>query len=162
MFIDQVNFLDTSLTPDMEYSLGDLLTDQEWQNISLKALTSPYPQRAYYEATYPTGTLYPWPVPTSSSLRWVVYAGTALTQIPLTTTTVALPPAYAEMIVQNLALLLCPSYGRQPDPVLVKSAQDSMGVVRRANHRRSDLTFTADVPGVKPYPYRRYDIRSGP
>jgi hypothetical protein len=162
VYIDHVNFLDTSPSPDMEYQLGDLLTEQEWQSIPMKSLTSPFPQRAYYSPTSPTGTLYPWPIPTSSTLRWVVYAWTALTQIPLITTTVALPPAYAEMIVQNLALLLCPSYEKQPHPVLVKSASDSMGVVRRANHRMSNLTFTADVPGVSPYGFRRYDIRQGP
>lgn len=146
-FIDRVSFIDTSMDPDAEFSLGTLMTEQEYQSVTLKALTSTYPQRAYYNPTYPLGTLIPWPIPTSSTLQWVIYHYAAVPQFAALSTTISLPPSYYEFLVQNLALLLCPSYERQPHPVLVKSAADSMATMKRLNFRESELTFPPDVRG---------------
>lgn len=160
VFIEKVNFVDTSTDPDTEYPLGDLLTEQAWASIPLKALTGVFPTAAYYSPTYPTGTLYPWPIPTSATLQWAVYAWTAVSQFAALTTVVSLPPAYEEMLMTNLALLSCPTYEKQPHPVLVKRATDTMATLKRANRRLVDQSFGADVPGVGGH--GSWDIRMGP
>lgn len=143
----RVNFIDTSQDPDFEYQLPELLSEQAHQSINLKALTSLYPQAAYYNPTYPLGTLIPWPVPTSATLLWVLYYATQISEFAALTDTVSLPPTYEDAIVQNLALLLCPSYSVQPHPVLVKTAAESLATLKRANQREILLTFGADVLG---------------
>jgi len=147
VFIEKVNFIDTSQDPDYEYVLPDLLTEQQYEGINLKALTALYPQAAYYNPTYPLGTLSPWPIPTSATLLWAIYHWAAISEFATLTDTVTLPPSYEDAIVQNLAILLCPSYGVQPHPVLIKTAAESLATLKRANKRERTLTFGADVLG---------------
>ena len=159
IFLDHVNFIDTSLDPDTEFQLP-MLTEDAYAEIVLKAQTSTYPQAAYYSSTYPTGTLIPWPIPTSATLLWAVYAWTAVPQFAALSTSVSLPPSYEEMLVTNLALLLCPSYGVQPNPMLIKSATESLATLKRANRKLSDLGFELGaIIGSAAGGY--YDIRQG-
>lgn len=140
VFLDHVGYIDQATDPDTEFPLK-LLTEAEYQAWPLKALTSTRPTAAYYSPTYPTGTLYPLPIPTDANLLWAVYHWTAVTQFAAQGTTVALPPAYEEMLVTNLALLLCPSFERPPNPILVRAADKAMSVVKGANSRLRELTF---------------------
>ena len=158
VYISKVNFIDTSQDPDYEFPLGELLTERQYQDIPMKALTAVYPSCAYYNPTYPTGTLIPWPIPTSATLQWAVYAWTAVVEFAALATAVSLPPGYEEMLVQNLALNLCPSYERQPHPVLVKNAAESMAAIKRANARRMLLRFGADLLGDQREWNRTYNI----
>ena len=163
VWISKVNFIDTSMDPDYEFPLGELLSEQEYQAIPMKAFTAVYPLCAYYNPTYPTGTLIPYPIPTSATLLWAVYACTAVTEFSTLATAVSLPPGYEEMLVQNLALNLCPSYERNPHPVLVKNAAESMAAIKRANVRRLDLRFGADLLGDRRLynrPYSSYTDQS--
>ena len=155
-----VNLLDTSVTPAIEMPLG-MLTEDGWAGITAKDQTAPWPQRWYYNPTFPYGTLTLWPVPTGSSIQAVVYVKTQLAQFASLDDEVALPPAYERMIVTNLALELCPSYNRQPSPLLVKQAAESMAAVKRTNRRLSDLTFPAGSL-IGNSGRRLYDIRVGP
>lgn len=143
--IERVNFIDTSLDPDTEFQLPPLLTELQYESITLKALTAVYPQAAYWNPTYPLGTLIPWPIPTSATLLWAIYAWTAVPQFAALSTTVSLPPAYEEALVMNLALLLCPAYEKQPHPLLVDVARSSMAALKRANQRMRDLQFGPDA-----------------
>lgn len=139
VFVQTVRFQDTSTDPDTEYPLS-ALTDDGYQGLVLKALTSVLPTSYYYNPTYPSGTLTFWPVPTSSTLQGVIYASTAVTQFAGLTTTVSLPPGYERMIVKNLAVELAPSYPplKVPD-LLMRQAMESKATVKRANIRPADL-----------------------
>lgn len=142
VYIDHVNFIDTSTDPDKEYPLVKL-TEDAWAGIQLKALTATYPQCWYYNPTYPNGTLDLWPVPTSSTLTGALYAPAAVGQFSGLTTTVSLPPGYELALVKNLALQLCPQYGRKADADLIEQARQSKETIKRANKRISDLTLDA-------------------
>ena len=141
VFIEKVAFIDTATDPDTEFSLGDLLTEAEWARIPQKALTGVYPQRAYYSPTTPTGTLYPWPIPTSATLQWAMYYWAALGTFASLATDISLPPAYAEMLVTNLAKLLCPAFTREPSGILISQAAESLAAVKRANRRLEPMTL---------------------
>lgn len=159
VFIDRVNFINTSTDPDTEYPLRQL-TEDAYAGIALKALTGVFPQAWYYNPTYPTGTLTLWPVPTSATLQGALYAPAAVAQFAALTTSVSLPPGYERMLVKNLALELLPSYSRQPDPVLVAQAREAKETVKRVNRRPMDLSFDAGALGHG-YGRRAWNIRTG-
>jgi hypothetical protein len=142
VFVHQIGFIDTSTDPDTEYPLK-MLTEDGYAAIPQKAQTSTFPQFAFYNPTYANATLTLWPVPTSSTLSGVIYHSTAVTSFATTSTSVSLPPGYEEALVTNLALLLCPQFERQPSPVLVQAARESMATLKRVNSRLSDLSFEA-------------------
>lgn len=142
MYVDHINLVDTSTSPDTEYPLSEL-TEAGWSGIVQKALTSALPRSWYYNPTFPSGLISFWPAPTSTTLQGVLYAPAAIAQFSALTTSISLPPGYARMIVKNLALELLPSYGRQPSPALVEQAMEARLVVRRANKRLEDLSFEA-------------------
>lgn len=169
VFINEVRFIDTSTDPDTEYPLTKL-TDDAYAAITLKAQTSTFPQAWYYNPTYADGALILWPTPTSSTLQGVLYVPTATTgfgsSVPtassadtILSTTVSLPDGYEEMLTTNLAMLLCPSYDRQPHPVLAQAARDSMAAIKRANRRDMDLSFEAGALGGSGHP--AYNIFTG-
>lgn len=140
MFVDDIHFQDTSVSPTLEYPMT-MLTEDAWANLRQRTITSPYPQYWYFNPTYPTATISLWPVPTSTTLQGVLYAPTAIAQFTALGQTVALPPGYAHMLITNLALELAPDYDRQPSPALVEAARNSMAVVKRSNHRIADLSM---------------------
>ena len=157
VFVDHVNFIDTSTTPDTEYPLKKWeLADYAAQ--PQKALTSTFPQAWYYNPTYPTGTLTLWPVPTSSTLEGAIYTPVAVASFASLSTTVSLPPGYKRALVKNLALELAPSYlGREgPSPLLIQQARESKAAIKRANQRAVELSFESAVssPGA-------WNIRTG-
>lgn len=159
VFIDHINYVDTSQDPDLELPLNKL-TDDMWAGIPQKALTSTLPTSYFYNPTYPTGTLYPWPIPTSATLQWAVYAPTAVTQFTALTDAISLPPGYWRMLVKNLALDLAPAYSKQVSPALVGEARDTVATVKRANKRLADLSFPASalIQGAG----QAWSIRTGP
>ena len=142
VYVDHVNFLDTATDPDTEYPLVPF-TEDAWAGVRLKAATAVYPSNYYYNPTHPTGTLDLWPVPTSTTLTGAFYAPTAVAQFAALTTSVSLPPGYERALLKNLAVELLPSYGRQPDPLLIEQARDAKAVIKRANKRPMDLSLDA-------------------
>lgn len=161
VFIDHVNFQDTSMTIVTEYPMNPL-TDDAYAGVVLKTLTSPYPQAWWWNPTMGAsalGTLFLWPTPTSSTLQGVMYAQTAVTQFAGLTDTVSLPPGYARMLVSNLAIDLLPSYERDAHPALVQKASDSKAAVKRANKKLMDLRFEAAAL-INMHPI--WDVHTGP
>lgn len=142
IFVDHVNFVDTSMDPDLEMPLR-MLTDDAYAALSLKALTSTYPQYAYYNPTYPTATLTLWPAPTSSTLLGAIYVPTAVTTFAAASTSVSLPPGYEAFIVSNLAVKLAPYFEKAVSEDLKKEAMEAKAIVKRANTRLMDLSVDA-------------------
>lgn len=159
VYIEHVNYQDTSLTPETEYQL-DYLTDDAYARLPQKDLTSTVPSNWYYNPTFPDGTLILWPTPTSSTLESVVYAATAVAEFAALTDSLSLPPGYRRMLIKNLALDLAPGYGREISQALAIDAAESLQAVKAANLRMSDLSIDAGALGSA----RRYywDIRTGP
>lgn len=140
VYIDHVNFIDTSPSPDVEFQMQPL-TDDAFAAIAIKGLTSTLPQYWYYNPTYPLGTLTLYPIPTQAGLQGVIYAPTAVTEFAALTTTVSLPPGYRRMLINNLAIELCADYDKEPPAGVVKAAMESLGAIKRANIRLMDLSF---------------------
>ena len=154
VFVDDLNFIDTSMDPDLEMNLSALTVDA-WANIPQKGLTSTYPTSYYYNPTFPNATVTFWMIPTSSTLEGVIYAPTAVTELGLNDT-ISLPPGYRRFLRDNLAVEFSPEFDVQPSPALVNAALESKANIKRANIRFYDLYVD---PAVRPR-QGRYNIYS--
>ena len=140
-FINQVNFVDTSMDPDLEMPMR-MLTDDAYAAISLKDLTSTYPQYVYWNPINATsGTLTLWPIPTSSTLLGAIYCPTAITSFTAGTDSVTVPPGYEAMLVTNLAVKLAPYFEKVASEDLKTEAREAKATVKRSNNRLMDLSI---------------------
>lgn len=155
MYLDHVNYYDSSVSPTTEIALERMTLDG-WAANPQKALTANAPTNWYYEPDYPYGRLIFWPIPTTSTLYGVVYHPKAVSEYASLGTAVALPPGYRRMMVKNLALEMAPSYSRRLPPELVMQADDAVRVVKRSNHQVRDLGFEFTAQGAP-----SYDIEEG-
>jgi hypothetical protein len=161
VYIDHVNFQDTSGTDDLELQMSPL-TEDAWSRIPIKTLTSVMPTSWYYNPTYPLATLSLWPIPTSSTLEGVIYAPTAVTEFSTINDSVTLPPGYRRMLIKNVALDLAPSFERQPSPGLEEDARESKAAVKRANIRLMDMSVEAAALVQGRGQRYTYNILTGP
>lgn len=152
-----IRYIDTAGDPDVELPL-QLLNDQQWRAVSTKALTGVLPSVAFYDPTYPFGSIKLWPVPTSSTLQGVLYAPTSMAEFALSDT-IALPPGYRRFLVTNVALELCPEFERTPPVGLPQLAAQAKADVERVNMR---LTEMATDPMWSMGGGSVYNIYSGP
>ena len=142
MAIDNVGFQDTSVSPTMEYNLGPVLTEDAYDGIAQKDLTSVYPQAAYYNPTYDSGfgTIRLWPIPTSTTLQGVIYTLVSVSEFTAISDTVALPPGYRRFLRTNLAKELASAFDSPLTPDIQQAAMESKADVKRANERLMDLS----------------------
>lgn len=118
----------------------DIVSDAEWQQIRVKAITSTYPRKLWVQGGMPLVTLWVWPVPSEVN-KLVLYSwpGALLAQFAALTTTLSLPPGYEEALISNLAMRLYPSYGTPINPVVEQTARESKALLKRTNTRQADL-----------------------
>jgi hypothetical protein len=112
----------------------DIITHQGYQAIQNKTHTSGAPLALAYNPTIASGlgTLFIWPVPSSDvTIRLTSYK--PFTAISDQTQDSGLPSGCEAAIVPNLALLIAPSFGVSPNPLTVREAQRSKGIILRAN-----------------------------
>jgi hypothetical protein len=143
-YISHVNYRNTSTSPVLELPLK-LLTDDEWANTPLKTLTSVLPIAAYYNPTYPLGTLNLWPVPTSTTLQGVLYAPQQSGRFTATSDTISLPAGYERFLVKSLALDVAAKFGAVPSPAIQEAYRQAKMVVKASNSRQMDMGFDAMV-----------------
>ena len=142
VYVDYVNFIDTSQDPDLEIPLVPL-TDQAYAAIPQKALTSTLPGYFWYNLTYPTATLEIWPIPTSTTLQGAMYARAQVGEFSALSTSISLPPGWRRCLVANLAIELAPAFEREPSATLVKIAAQSKATLKRSNIRLVDASLDA-------------------
>lgn len=135
--VSPLRFIDTN-NDNNELPLT-LLTDQQWRAISLKGMPCSLPSNAYYNPTYPYGTVSLWQVPTSSSLLGVMYAPTAMNEFAYDDL-ITLPPGYRRFLITNLAIELCAEFEREPPRTLPELAQQAKADVERSNIRLMDMS----------------------
>lgn len=112
----------------------DIINQDQYADISVKSVPSSIPTKVFVQGTYPLETLNFWPQP-NTAYQVLIFSLKLLGPIAATTTTVDLPPGYAEAIKYNLAVRLALEYGRPLDPVLVEFAAESKGAIKRLNDK---------------------------
>ena len=142
MDVTNIGFQDTSVSPTIEYNLGPLLTEDAYAGIAQKALTSVYPQAAYYNPTWTAGLglVYLWPIPTSTTLQGVIYTPVPVEEFTSTSATISLPPGYRRFLRTGLAKELASAFDSPLTADLQQAAMESKSDIKRANQRLSDLS----------------------
>ncbi len=115
----------------------------EWE-LADKTLTATEPSAVAIRTNYSFTTLTFYPIPTSACTIAIYAPSPHLTSIASLSTAVSAPPGYWNALRYNLALELCEEFGRQPSPLLVKRAADTLANIKRVNANRDVLK--TDVP----------------
>lgn len=142
---------DRTATTVSELPLEPPLTVAEWQHVPLKAVTSDYPTRVFYNRNVNASgqsTLSVYPIPTGSLADLILYAAVPLSAFDLSSS-VALPSGWARALVANLALELAPSYGAAIHSALRDTAEESKTALFRANHETPILQLSQALPGMR-------------
>lgn len=130
----------------------DLLSLQEYNDIGVKT-SQGIPIGVWVQAAMPNITLTFWPVP-DQAMTLKLWSDKQIVGTLALTTTLSLPPGYADL-AYLLAVELAPEYEvAVPDPV-AKGAARCRRILKRTNLQVPKLTL--DVPGL----YQSGDYRSG-
>jgi hypothetical protein len=121
-------------TPGVEVPLTP--RDQNWwADNRIKGLTSTLPTDYYYSPDWLVqndgsqwGQIFFWPEPTAS-YQINLQSRQVLGQYAAITDDFTMPPAYWDLIVYELAISLGPSFGKQPDQILIAGRQAALKAV---------------------------------
>jgi len=127
-------------TTGLDYPIDVDTTQAKYSAIGLKSIPGPWPILLYYNPTFSYGNIYVYPNPQQGgSLHlWTDYQFSDFTSL---TQAINLPPAYAMAIKLNLALYLCPEYGKTAGALLVKQAKDALDKIKALNSQPAVQAF---------------------
>lgn len=111
----------------------DILTDEEWQSVSLKQTPSTFPVKMWMTGDVPLNSLWFWPLPQDSTVQVVLYCWGQVQPYSTINADAIFPNGYDEAIVSNLAVMLANSYGVQPLDLLIRRALISKSSVESMN-----------------------------
>lgn len=139
----------------------EVVTDQRWEAIPVKSVVSPYPDRIWYETTFPLANIHVYPVPSAAN-QLILYLWVLLSGVANVEDYIFLPPGYLEAIEYNLAVKL---WGRFPRTVLtpaqVQEVKDtarlSKAAVKRMNTPIVELQCDPAVANIR----SRYNVLTG-
>jgi hypothetical protein len=121
-----------------------VLTDRKsWDEIPYKSLVGP-PQGIFVDEAYPLATIYFYPIPDQA---YTVYINSwaRLQSIAALNTTIALPPGYNRLIVNGLAIALCPNAGLEAPPSVVRAFGSAKRALELVNYELPVLSMPAAV-----------------
>lgn len=125
----------------------EMVDYEQYASIISKPVTSSIPLVAWYNSSFPLGTITLWPVPANTSWRLVVWSWKAFTSFTSVTDTVSLPPGYEDYMIYNLAVRCSVSWGRPVSAELAALARDAKAVIKRANEDVPLLGLPAAISG---------------
>lgn len=128
----------------ISYPVTEITADQ-YSRIGLKTQAEPWPRHYLYINNFPLATVILWPVP-SQALPMYLTVNTSLSAVALGTV-LTLAPAYSMYLRATLAAILCPSYGREPSPSVVRMAAKAMADIKRANYVPGIASFDSAILG---------------
>jgi hypothetical protein len=134
--IDRVSIVSlTNPAQPLELQI-DMYTDEDWQAIPVKVITSPLPQGVYEDGGFPLRTLSFWPIPSATS-KTRIYSWSPLTTFPDLVTDITFPPGYLEALRYNLALRLIAEMPGKYNPIMVSTtlqlANESLARIKSMN-----------------------------
>lgn len=139
----------------VDYPLVQIASREDYNRIPLKTVGT-WPDRFYYDASYPLGRFYPFPVPTAGSGTLFLSITQELSSFPDLTTDINLPPAYVNAIRWNGAVRVRPMYQLGDDPSIQRLAIASLNTIKQMNQQIPLL----QMPSVLANRRGRYNIYS--
>ena len=140
VMIEQASIVDNSV----EYPL-EIISSQEYAQISSKTLTSQLPSSLYFNRGVTTSTIYLYPI-ASTANQIKLYSLKPFTEFTTISDTVSLPTGYENALKYALAVKLAPEYGKMASPDVVKEAINSKRELERIN--TDPLFLSSDLMGA--------------
>ena len=127
------------------------MTPEKYRDITLKTLNS-RPERFYFEPNDPLSNLYFDSEPTEADTLEVIALKPVTTFATLDTED-SVPPEYVEILKYNLAVRLCPEYGKEPPRTVAGLALDGFENIKRQNlaFRIPELVVDQALYRSRPY-----------
>lgn len=124
------------------------MRDKDWWAANpLKSLTSSIITDLYYDPAQPNGNLNFFPIcNTNGVVRLELW--NSLTQALKLTTAIGMVQGYWEALVTTLALALCPSFERQPSPILVARQAAAIKTIFENNDPAPRIDTASGMPGT--------------
>lgn len=138
------------VVPGTKYTLSGIdrqlavLTDRKsWDEIPYKSLVAP-PQGIFVDEGYPLATIYFYPTPDQA---YAVYINSwaRLQSIAALITPIALPPGYNRLIVNGLAIALCPENGLEAPPSVVRAFNETKRALELVNYELPVMSMPASL-----------------
>lgn len=127
----------------IDYQL-DIINDATYNSISMKAISTDFPEVLHYDQNSPTGLVYVYPGP-SSVTTYTLQVLSQLVAFADLDTAYYLPQGYAKALKYALAIELAPLYKKEAPPTVVRVYITAMRSLKRANVDVPDLKI--DLPG---------------
>lgn len=144
-------------SPPVEIPRG-LMTDDMYEALQVKTLTSNLWTDVYYNPTYSggLGQIILWPIPTTGVNGCVLYRGDQIQGFANLTAEYDFPPGYADALEYNLAARLLTPYN-VADPLvrsdIVQGAAKYLSMIKVANVKPSDLGMDPGLTQDRRYAY---------
>lgn len=118
-----------------------VISDDAWQLIQIKTLTSALFTYVYYNPTFSAGlgTINLWPIPTTDEHALVLYRPQQLSSFASLSAEYILPDGYSEAIEYQLARRLTTPFGVTLAPEAAQLAAESFAWLKRTNMKLNDL-----------------------
>ncbi len=131
-----------------------------WAGNPLKGMLSNIITDLYYDPAEPLGNLNFFPVPNVAGVvRLEMW--NPLTQAVALNTTLAMAPGYWEALVTTLALALCPSLERDPNPILVSRQAVAIKTIFENNVPVPRIDTSSGMPGTSEAGRPDFDFLTG-
>lgn len=152
----------TVSSPVVEVPLA-VLTDDAYQNIAIKDLTSNQMTCFYYNPTFTASGLASvnlWPIPLNLSNLLAVYRFQQVSRFAALGTTYFFPDGYQAALTFNLAKWIANAGGRSLMPETAQLAADTFAQIQRANTKMDDMPNDFGFGGLS-NAHALYNINSG-
>lgn len=138
-----------SSSPMQEIPIN-IITPQEYAEITTKDLTSGIPSSLYPDYGNPLINLNLYPIPSAAN-KLVLYSEKPLITFTSANNDLAFPPGYEKALKYNLAIEIAPEYGKEPSSTILAQAIESKANIKRKNFKPRFLISDYPVRGSKPF-----------
>lgn len=123
----------------------DIVTQDQWNMIGLRTITSNIPDTIFYDPQYPVGIINVFPIP-NISYTLVFDCKLLLADLANMNSSVVLPPGYNRFLKTNLAVELHPYYSdQQLNPLILAAAMESKGNIKRSNLKEVVADYDPEI-----------------
>lgn len=98
------------------------------------------PSALSYDNGFPIAKIKLAQLPSSPYQLWLL-TEKQLTEMPSLDSDVIMPPGWDDVLVHNLAVRLCAEYGRTPDELTYKTANDGLALIQRTTNRNRNTDW---------------------
>lgn len=112
----------------------EVLTFEQWTELSMKQLTGTVPSHIFVQETAPLITILPWPIPTEAN-KLVLYSTKVITALTLDTLLSTLAPGYRMALRFNGAIAIASEYGKAVSLEVERNATRSLAAIQIRNSK---------------------------